>query len=294
MWGQIAGAGLSLAGSLMGGGGGGGTPKWLRRANRRTVERAEDLSKRPYTAFEGDRVADLTENEKMASQLARTYGARFAPFQERLAAGFTPGALSQFENPYLDRVLASRRRGIGEEYGRQASSLARRQSAMDAFRSGRSDLARSRLDESRLRALDDAEGEARHGAFQSALDSYFRQQGVDLGAMEAFGRAGEAEIGALSRTGATERSVEQARRDFDYGQFLERRDWDVNNLNVILNALGVVQGTTKGADKDPLGGILGLLGNWTSEGVFSGLFGGGAGGGSGGVGAFSTYAGGPG
>ena len=265
-WQALAGAGLSAASSLFGKKKG-GPPKWLRKLNKRTGLRAEELSQRPYTAFTGERVAPLTGNEQQASALAGNFGARTEPFRSRLSQGFSTGALSQYENPYLDRVLENQRRVIGEEYGRQSSNLQRRQSATDAFRTGQSALNRSRLDESRMRALGDAEATGRAGAFDKAMESYFKDRGIDLGALSATTGATQAEIGALSQTGATERSVYQAERNFDYGQFIEGRDWDVNNFNVVLDAIRAISGGAgQSSPNNTAAGLAGLAGtifsNW--------------------------------
>lgn len=262
--------------------------KFIRDASMDAVQRARSIAGRPYTAFGGERVAGLSENERQASRLAGSFGDRFKPYQDRLADGFSRGALEQFENPYLDKVLAQRKRGIGEEFGRQSADLQRRQSAMDAFRTGRSDLARSRLDESRMRALDEAEAGARDEGFKTALEAYFRQGQQDLGAMETSGRLGAAEIEGLARTGLTERSVAQAERDFDYGQFLERRDWDVNNLQPLLDAIQAARGDVTRTDTKPGENKWSAYGGLLSSLFSSGFGGGGGGGGGGGLSTFGS------
>lgn len=222
-------------------------PAWLQRASEDATRRAEALSRRAYTPFAGQRVAGLGANEQQASELAQGLGARYAPFEQRLGAGFSRGALEQFENPYLDRVLGARRRAIGEEFGRQSAELSRTAASRDAFRRGRTDLAQSRLGEARLRALDEAEGAARAGAFDAALGAYFQQGQQDIGAFGQVQQAAGQQIGALGETGALERNIRQAGLDFDYGQFLEGRDWEVNNMGPLLEAIRTAQGTSQGS-----------------------------------------------
>lgn len=181
-----------------------------------------------------------------------------------MSAGFSPGAIDQYKNPYIDSVLGARKRAIGEEYGRQSSSLAGNQSATDAFRTGRSDLERSRLNASRLRALDEATGQTNADAYQSALDSYFKQNASDVSALGGVSNAMGQQVTALGQTGTNERAVNQANSDFNYGQFLERRDWDVNNLNTLLQTIGAVNPTagtteTKKESGGQLGSVLGAV-----------------------------------
>ena len=231
-------------------------PAWLEGASQGAVSRAEQLSNRVYTPFSGQRVAGLSENERQAGDMATAFANRTS---NRMQNGFQSSDLSQFENPYLERVLAGRKRAIGEEYGRQSATLAKNQSAMNAFRSGRSDLARSRLDESRMRALDEADADARSSAFDRAMSAYFTNEQQNQGAFETAQRG-------LQSTGIAERSIRQANNDFDYGQYLERRDWDVNNLTPLLNAIATARGgsmsttTQSNPGKDIWGAVGGMLG----------------------------------
>ena len=226
-------------------------------ARNNLLQRSTALADRPYSAFTGNRVAGLSGNEGLAGEQARG-------FARTNNGAFDAKRLSQFENPYLDRVLSGRKRAIGEEFDRQAGAITANRTAKDAFRSGRSDLMMSRLGESRMRALDDAEAETRSSAFDRAIDTYYRDQESQRGAFDVAQRN-------LMATGMNERSVRQAQSDFDYGQFLEKRDWDVNNLTPLLNAVaasrgGNMQPGTGNGNKEAWGAIAGMaataVGQW--------------------------------
>lgn len=229
---------------------------WLEGASQDAVSQAQQIASRQYTPFSGQRVAGLSRNEQQAQEMAGRFGRRT---DEQMRGGFQGSNLAQFENPYLDRVLTQRKRGIGEEFGRQSAALDANQAATDAFRSGRSDLARSRLNRDRMRALDEAENETRSAGFDRAMASYFQNENQMQG---AFDRSRD----ALMQTGVNERGIRQAENDFDYGQFLERRDWSVNNLTPLLQAIGAARGQTgstttmQPGSKDYWGAAAGLLG----------------------------------
>lgn len=241
---------------------------WYSAAGQFALGRAIDQSDRPYEAYGGQRVAGLSQNEQQASGLARSAFGQVQPYTQRLSGGFSGQNISAFMNPYTDKVLASRKRGISDEFGRQMGDISRNQAATDAFRSGRSDLARSRANAARLRALDDATAETEAAAFESAKDSMFRQGSQDLSAIGAISGANRSAQEGLMQTGGTERSISQANADFGYGQFLERRDWDVNNLNNLIAAIqgvGSTAGTTetmygKKPKKSTFGSLLGIAG----------------------------------
>jgi hypothetical protein len=213
---------------------------WFSDMGQAALGRAGELADRPYTPYEGERVAGLSDNEQQASGIASGMGESYAPMRQRLQGGFSQDNLGQFMNPYTDAVLGARTRAIGDEFTRQSSALDRNKAATDAFRSGRTDLQRARLGASRMRALDEATNEVKAAAFESGKDSMFRQGSQDIGAIGAFSSADSNQISALGQTGGADRSVRQAQADFDYGQHLERRDWSMNNLNALLTAIGAV------------------------------------------------------
>lgn len=231
-------------------------PAFVQGASQDALNRAQQIASRQYTPFSGQRVAGQSANELQANEMASRFGRQT---DQRMQRGFQGSDLQQFENPYLDRVLTNRKRAIGEEFGRQSSALAANQAATDAFRSGRSDLARSRLERDRMRALDEAEAGSRSDAYDKAMGAYFQNQASNQG---AFGQA----QAALMNTGGMDRNIRQANNDFDYGQFLERRDWDVTNLQPLLSAIGAARGGTSSTtsmtpgSKDYWGAAAGLLG----------------------------------
>lgn len=241
---------------------------WYSAAGQTALSRAFELSDREYTPYDRPRVAGLSQNEQIAGNLARSGSERTAPMRQRLQGGFSGEAVQQYMNPYTDAVLGSRLRGIDDEFGRQSSAIDRNAAATDSFRSGRSDLARARSNASRLRAKDDATNESKAAAFESGKDAFFRQGSQDASAIGAISSSTQGEIEGLAGTGASGRSIEQANLDFDYGQFLEARDWDVNNLNNLISAIQGVNstaGTTqtdykKKDKKSTWGTILGIAG----------------------------------
>jgi hypothetical protein len=233
---------------------------WYSQLGQSVGTKAGQVLNRPYESYNGQRVAPLSANENMASAGAAGFADKVNPYESRLSQGFSKGALDQYINPYVDNVLGARTRAIGEEFGRQGASLNSNAAATDAFRTGRTDLARSRLGADRIRALDEATNQTKSDAYDQAMKSYFAQGNQDVNALGATTNAEGTRIGALANTGATERSVNQANNDFNYGQFLEKRDWDVNNMNSILGAIGAINptaGTTSTQTVKSKGGLLG-------------------------------------
>ena len=235
---------------------------WYSQLGQDTAKTATGILNRPYTSYNGERVAPMSGNENAAYDAAGTMGAKLDPYENRLSQGFTPGALDQYMNPYVDKVLGARTRSINESYDTQKAGISANQAATDAFRTGRSDLARSRLGADRIRALDEATNSTKSDAFNEAMKSYFAQGNQDVNALNATTGAETGRIGALAATGATKRGISQAQNDFNYGQFLEKRDWDVNNMNSVLAAIQGINpaaGSTGTTTAKSSGGMLGEM-----------------------------------
>ncbi|HEX4620495.1 MAG TPA: hypothetical protein VH208_02910, partial [Myxococcaceae bacterium] len=66
------------------------------------------------------------------------------------------------------------------------------------------------------------------------------------------------QIQDLMATGGIERVLSQSQLDFDYKQFLENRDWSVNNLGPLLNSIATAKGvSTSSTTTGPQSGIAG-------------------------------------
>lgn len=215
---------------------------WYEQTGQAALGRATALADRPYTPFTGERVAGLSDNEQSGIALAGQ-PVNYQSQIDRLGQGYSGEAISGFMNPYVDAVLGDRTKQIDNSYTTQMAGLNRNAAATDSFRTGRSDRQRSQLDKSRISAIDTATNDTKKSAFENAQQAYFNQGNQDVSAIGALEGANRSRVGSLMDSGATERGIRQAGDDFDYGQHLERRDWDMNNLNSLLAAIGAVNGT---------------------------------------------------
>lgn len=247
-------------------------PKYLRSGTKDLVNRAEGLSTRPYEAYTGGRVAGLSGLETQAGQLAGSLSGRYQPMIERAGAAFDPSTLEQYKNPYMDSVVKGRLDDVGRAYDTQLGGLNRKRGMMDAFGTDRGSMLETALMRDRARETDRVSNEGRAAAHQSALDSYFRDKQSTLESARVGSGIDQSSISSLLDAGGRERSIGQAQADFDYGQFLESRDWDVNNLKPLMEAIRTAQGsapssTPTGTDYGSLLSGLGttLAGAWATN-----------------------------
>ena len=245
-WGAVAGAAVSTVGGAVLGGGSSSTraPRYLRDASKRAVSAGQGISERPYEAYSGNRVAGLTGNEQGAATLAGSMSGRYQPMISRAGAAFSPAQLQQFENPYMEKVVQGRLDDVGRSYDTQLGGLSRKRGMMDAFGTDRGSMMETALMRDRARDLDRISNEGRASAYESALDSYFKDRSSALEAARGGAAIDEASVRGMLETGGREREVNQARADFDYGQFLEKRDWSVTNLQPLLDSIRAAQGTS--------------------------------------------------
>lgn len=253
-------------------------PPYMRQASQDAVYRASQIADRPYTAYGGQRIADLSENEQLGVNMARSnVGAWQEDFGSardalgRITSMNTPGALEGYMNPYMEEVLnpAVRRRNRAFETERAARDATA--GMRNAF-GGRKDLYDVNLQRQHEEGIDDLYGSAYGAAFDRATAMFSADQNrylAQAGAYQSLGEGSQAQrrgdLRDLMGTGLTERTRDQADLDFKYLEFLEERDWDIGNLDVLVKTLASVpheysqtgeQTTTK--EQSPLKTLAGI------------------------------------
>ena len=230
-------------------------PEYVRRGNETLVNRGIDIANREYTPYTGDRVAGLSENEQMASRLAREgmgqgtkYISQGADALGRLTT-FDQANIGAYMNPYIENVVRNQQRGVNEAFERNAADLKRTGGMRSAFGGGRQTALEGDLSENYLQQTGDLWDAGYSRAFDNAGQMWGRDMDRTIAEAGAYGdlasRQGQStasDIRNLAATGLVERGVDQAQKDFDYGQFIESRDWDVTNMEPLLRAMQVAPG----------------------------------------------------
>lgn len=250
-------------------------PSWVTDASKSAVQRGEQISNRQYEGYSGDRVAGLSQNEQMASEQARTgFGSATDHFKSGAAAlggmkSWTDADHSSFMNPYTENVVNRQLRDTGRQFDTRRSDLARTSGMRSAFGGGRQTALEGNLDRDHLETTGDISGAGYSAAYDRGMDQFNQEQQRKIAESAAFGNLGSgvagvagAQVGALSQTGQTERQIDQLGKDFDYMQFIERRDWDVNNLQPLLASIQAAKHgqTTNTKEKTSGGGLTQLAG----------------------------------
>jgi hypothetical protein len=166
-------------------------------------------------------------------------------------------------NPYIKGALDPAAREVREQGALRLNELRSTQSQRDSFGGARGALLESQAQTDIDQGISDLYGRGYASAFESGADRWaqdrdaaFRESQGWQTMAQLFQDSTQADINNLMATGATDRGIRQAMSDFDYGQFVEGRDWDIRNLSSMLAALQGIQGsyTTQTVTKEKTSG----------------------------------------
>jgi hypothetical protein len=244
-------------------------PQYLEDASQRAVNLGTKIAERPHTSFQGDRFADLSQNEIAASNLAATGGKGIETSLQNAGdqlAGIKTlpeSDLSGYMNPYTDQVTAPVIRNLNASAGRAQRNLSAK---MGAGGGSGEILARSAIDKNLMQSIGDATAQGRAQAFNQAINTWSNDNDMKLRASSAWRdtagditRMNSQQVRDLALTGGADRILQQMNKDFDYQQFIEARDWDVNNLGPLLASLGGPHESTESTKTKKKGGALGAI-----------------------------------
>lgn len=251
---------------------------WLTAGSRQAVGMAQGIANRGYTGYGGQRIADVSGNERMGLTGAQNeYGRYDQDFQsareslKSVGSITDEGALEGYMNPYMEEVLKPQVRRRNRAFDESRSELRRTAGMRGAF-GGRQQVMEGQLDQQHQEGMDDMYGSAYGQAFDRATSLFGQEQDRKIRTAGAFGQTAQAEAGInrgairdLMATGMTERTRDQADLDFKYLEHLEERDWDVQNLDTLVRTLQSVPhdvtqtGTQTETSKDsPMKAIAGI------------------------------------
>lgn len=266
-------------------------PEWVEEGAQDAMRIGRGIGRQAFRAYEGDRVAGLSENEQLGMQMAREkmgaadpYFQEAAQFGRRGTQSWTDADQSRYINPYIKGALDPAAREIREEGARGAMQLDTRASSMDAFGGSRAALMRSENREATLEGISDLYKEGYARAWDRGAEIFGMERARDMEAAGRFAQLGgqvqdaaQTDISTLMTTGATDRSVQQAMKDFDWQQFVEERDWGFRQLMGVISALEgtkgsytTVQTTKEEVKKDHTAEIVGAIATMVAAGMSSG------------------------
>lgn len=242
--------------------------------SKRAVGMAQDISQRDYAQYGGERTADLSANEQAGiAGFGEEYGRYDKDFDaargqlEGISSFTDEGVREKYMNPYIEGVLQPSARRADRAFGQQSAELKRTSGMRGAF-GGRQMVAESLLQQQTQERLDDMWASGYGTAFDKATQLHGKEQERKLAIAGQYGETARSQaatnqqaLRGMMESGFVDRTVEQSKRDFQYMEFLEERDWDVSNLNVLVQTLATVphETTTETTKKDnPVKTLIGV------------------------------------
>ncbi len=253
-------------------------PSWIESRAQQAASLASNYAAQPYTPYTGNRVAALTENERMGIDAAREGVGAYRPDLESARGAlegmtsFTEADIGSYMNPYIEQALNPAARELREDIERRTQDKRGRLASAGAFGS-RAALDVAESERAGLESLSDLYSTGYARAFDNATSLWQADQDRAITQSRAFmdlagvgsDLLGE-DVNRLMRTGDVQRRVDQAMADFDYQQFVEGRDWGGRQASMLTDVLRGLKGsytettkskTTQKEKGNALGQVLG-------------------------------------
>ena len=263
-------------------------PEYVRPYFERLLQRTETESKRDYEPYQGQRIADVSQDILTSEDRVRGIADQGLPeiqasldrFQRSMdfqPRQFTGEEVGKYMSPYMDEVIARQKQGATEDYLAQLPQGAAQAISAGAFGGSREGVQRGIGQSKFLDRLADIEATGRQQAFDKAAGLFQADRAADvqaeqlgLGAATQFAglgerrRMGEIDDAKLLETiGKAGMGREQAGLDLAYQDFVRQQAFPQERLGLFSSVLRGIpvtpsQTSTTYQPFDPLGRALGL------------------------------------
>lgn len=230
-------------------------PPWFQQGLEYLMTTGMDVSQQPYTPYPGQRVAEFNPQEQQAFQTVSNQVGAYQPnfadanaYMRNASAPITD--VSAYMDPYTQEVIDA----TMEEMNRQGAMGLNTLRATGANSGGLNSSREGVAEAEYMRALDANKALAASNLYSQGFtqanqlareDATRKMQGAQgLTAIAGAGQTyGLQDAAALQQSGAAQRGLEQTNVDVAYQDFLNQRDWQMNQL---LNYGSLVQGVPIG------------------------------------------------
>lgn len=226
-------------------------PAWVEQNSAWAVAKGRSLAEREYTPYTDQRFADMSDEEQQGIDLWRERSGDYQGYLDR--AGQEADRASQswldadqqaYMNPYIESALEPSLRGMREDMAESWRDTGGQAAMAGAFGGSRATLMQTEQQRRGTEALGDARARGMAAAYADARSAFDSDRSAANQAVRNFASLGDqgqqqlaSQVEGLMQTGELKRMMEQVNLDFDYAQFMDARDWDVNNLQNLITTL---------------------------------------------------------
>jgi hypothetical protein len=213
-------------------------PEYFKEIQERTLRRAENVLNVPYTAYTGQRIAQLDPSEIAAENI---YKNQIIPQSGQIAnianQTFDTATAQAYANPYENQVISGALTDLGEAYGQSRKAMSAQAIGSGAFGGSRQGIENVLGQERYLDSVADTSARLRQAGFESGANRFMADRAAQLsGATTQLGALQSASQG-LQAFGQSARGIEQAGLAEDYRDFIEEREYPAGQIRQMIGAL---------------------------------------------------------
>jgi hypothetical protein len=213
-------------------------PEYFKEIQERTLRTAENVFSQPYTAYQGQRIAQLDPSEIQAENI---YKNQIIPQSGQLAnianQTFDTATAQAYANPYENQVISGALTDLGEAYGQSRKAMSAQAIGSGAFGGSRQGIENVLGQERYLDSVADTSARLRQAGFESGANRFMADRAAQLsGATTQLGALQSASQG-LQAFGQSARGIEQAGLAEGYRDFIEEREYPAGQIRQMVGAL---------------------------------------------------------
>ena len=213
-------------------------PEYFKEIQERTLRTAENVFSQPYTAYQGQRIAQLNPMEQAA---ANVYTNQILPESGQLAAigaqTYDANTAATYANPYEQQVISGALGDLGEAYGQTQKQMNAQAIGAGAFGGERQGIENVLGRERYLDTVGDTSARLRQAGFESGANRFMQDRAAQLqSAQSQIGALGQSAAG-MAGFGTQARGIEQAGLAENYRDFIEEREYGAGQIRQMVGAL---------------------------------------------------------
>ena len=213
-------------------------PEYFKEIQERTLRTAENVFSQPYTAYQGQRIAQLDPSEIQAENI---YKNQIIPQAGQLAnianQTYDTATAQAYANPYENQVISGALGDLQEAYGQSQTAMDAQAIGSGAFGGSRQGIQNVLGQERYLDSVADTSARLRQAGFESGASRFAQDRAAQLqGATTQIGALQSASQG-LQAYGQQARGIEQAGLAEGYRDFIEQREYPAGQIRQMVGAL---------------------------------------------------------
>ena len=220
-------------------------PEYFKEIQERTLRTAENVFSQPYTAYQGQRIAQLDPSEIQAENI---YKNQIIPQAGQLAnianQTYDTATAASYANPYQAQVISGALTDLGDAYGQSRKAMDAQAVGAGAFGGERQGIENVLGQERYLDQVADTTARLRQAGFESGAARFAQDRQTQMAGLGQQLGAATTQIGALQAGaqgmqafGAQARGIEQAKLAEGYRDFIEAREYPAGQIRQMVGAL---------------------------------------------------------